>query len=168
MAVLIWKVFEGLWRTIMSCWRAATDGMGVCSPPSGSSPPVLNFQNYENSPVPLKPNSSDSSRPGTRPGRRNMSCDEATESSEQIRRFADLALWATGRLQDIAYAKKYQKVSGTPTLPPTPPTLVPSSDDLNKEMMDCLRLKSSEPATVRCRYPMEMPDIMRQIVEQGR
>ncbi|KAF9407354.1 hypothetical protein HW555_012595 [Spodoptera exigua] len=189
-----------------STWSPAYEPPRNSSPPSGSSPPVLNFQNYENSPVPLKPNSSDSSRPGTRPGRRNMSCDEATESSEQIRRFADLALWATGRLQDIAYAKKYQKtdeqeenelilklawfldrlayLSGyepdikkhynearttksTPTLPPTPPTLVPSSDDLNKEMMDCLRRKSSEPATVRCRYPMEMPDIMRQIVEQG-
>uniref|UniRef100_A0A2H1VID9 SFRICE_005224 n=1 Tax=Spodoptera frugiperda TaxID=7108 RepID=A0A2H1VID9_SPOFR len=188
-----------------STWSPAYDPPNNSSLPSGSQPPVLNFQNYDNSTVPLKPNSSDFSSLGIRPGRRNMSCDEATEASEQIRRFADLALWATGRLQDLAYAKKYQKtdeqeenelilklawfldrlayLSGyepdfkkhyesrttksTPTLPPVPPTLVPSSDDMNKEMMDCLRRKSSEPATVRCRYPMEIPDMMQQIINQG-
>ncbi|CAG9789925.1 unnamed protein product [Diatraea saccharalis] len=38
-----------------------------------------------------------------------QSCRRATEASEHVRRLVDLALWATRRLQDVAYTAKYSK-----------------------------------------------------------
>ncbi|XP_031766385.1 uncharacterized protein LOC116413149 [Galleria mellonella] len=41
----------------------------------------------------------------------NATCQRATEKREHIRRLADLALWATKRLEDSVYAEKYHKHS---------------------------------------------------------
>ncbi|XP_059045024.1 uncharacterized protein LOC131840847 [Achroia grisella] len=41
----------------------------------------------------------------------NVTCRRATEKLEQVRRLADLALWATKRLEDSVYADKYHKHS---------------------------------------------------------
>ncbi|XP_026745913.1 uncharacterized protein LOC113507242 [Trichoplusia ni] len=209
-------------------------------PPGSSSPnvtgptPILNYQNFDSVDIPMKSKNSPempTPRPTTRPrtGSR-MSCDEANDVKEQVRRYAELSMWATKRLQDIAYAKKYQKTDeeeedelilklawfldrlayltgyepdykteeprrttskmtyhdlsisktkrlsnanlfpsspGTSTPEPTPFTLVPASEDQKQEMMDCIQRNSSEPATVRCRYPNQIPDIMAQMMSGG-
>ncbi|CAD0206512.1 unnamed protein product [Chrysodeixis includens] len=183
-------------------------------PPGSSSPnvtgptPILNYQNYDSVDIPMKSRNSPEMprpKPGSRqrPGRR-MSCDEANEAREQVRRYADLAMWATKRLQDIAYAKKYQKTddkeedelilklawfldrlayltgyepdykmeeprraTSTSTPIPTAMTLVPASEEQKQEMMDCLQRNSSEPATVRCRYTGQIPDVVAQMMSGG-
>ncbi|KAJ8705808.1 hypothetical protein PYW08_012854 [Mythimna loreyi] len=196
-----------------SSWRPAYDppssssssSSSPSSSTSNSSPPMLNFGNYDNSTVPMRPNNSrgNGSRFNNMRSRTNRpyTCEEATESREQIRRYAALAMWATKRLQDLAYSKKYQKEDeqeenelilklawfldrlaylsgyepdykdqeprGTPrptTTSPTPPTLVPSSAEMTQEMMDCLKRNSSEPATTRCQYTGQIPDLMRQMM----
>ncbi|XP_063898872.1 uncharacterized protein LOC126056147 [Helicoverpa armigera] len=171
------------------------------SSPNNGSMPMLNFNNYDNSPVPSRPRYPSESRGYILNSRRKMSCEEVTDSSEHIRRFASLALDATRRLQDFAYAKKYQKtdeqeenelilklawfldrlayLSGfepeiehsepnstrSPTTEiPSPQTLVPSSEELNKQFRDCIQMNSSEPATERCRYPLEIPEMVQQML----
>ncbi|XP_075989200.1 uncharacterized protein LOC142985115 isoform X2 [Anticarsia gemmatalis] len=132
-----------------------------------------------------------------------MSCAEATESSEKVRRYADLAMWATRRLQDIAYAENFQKtdqyeenelilklawfldqlalltgyephhtrynypVSTSTTTSPSPATLVPQTPELVKFLINCVKANSSVPATVRCRYPLALPDMAAQIANGG-
>ncbi|KAJ8704128.1 hypothetical protein PYW07_013422 [Mythimna separata] len=197
-----------------SSWRPEYDPPSDGSSPpfptsSSSSPPILTYDNYNNSTVPMRPKNSTESRGRSNNSNRSrnnrrLTCEEATESREQIRRYAALAMWATGRLQDLAYAKKYQKAdeqeenelilklawfldrlaylsgyepeykdynyyeprgtTSTPTTSPTPPTLVPSSDEMTQQMMDCLKQNSSQPATERCRYPAEIPDLMKRMM----
>ncbi|PZC71009.1 hypothetical protein B5X24_HaOG214441, partial [Helicoverpa armigera] len=133
------------------------------SSPTNGSMPMLNFNNYDNSPVPSRPRYPSESRGYILNSRRKMSCEEVSDASEHIRRFASLALDATRRLQDFAYAKKYQKVAPTTEMP-SPQTLVPSSEELNKQFRDCIQMNSSEPATERCRYPLEIPEMVQQML----
>lgn len=52
----------------------------------------------------------------------------------------------------------------TPTTSPTPMTLVPQNDELRDYMINCIKANSSVPATIRCQYPLPLPDLVQQIV----
>uniref|UniRef100_A0A2A4KAQ7 Uncharacterized protein n=1 Tax=Heliothis virescens TaxID=7102 RepID=A0A2A4KAQ7_HELVI len=177
---------------------SSTSMTSVPSPPNVTLP-MLNMNNYDDAPVPSRPKTPEETRGYMMRSRRKMSCEEVTDANEHIRRFASLALQTTRRLQDLAYAKKYQKTdkqeenelilklawfldrlaylsgyepevshnetsSTRPTTElPTAPTMVPSSEELNKQFRECLKQNSSVPATERCRYPMQLPDLIQQM-----
>ncbi|CAB3231869.1 unnamed protein product [Arctia plantaginis] len=80
------------------------------TPSRGNISTILNLrnpQNFNTSDWTMTTRAKDSAGISRRIG--NMSCREASEASESVRRYADLAMWATKRLQDIAYAKGYQE-----------------------------------------------------------